>query len=181
MERRISTRRYAVLSAYILRHEVRTTFHDDDYEHDKWVATVGQSMLRGWMQHEEMVILNSCKEPRNRASLIWSWIGVLIGQTFSDLTQKGQPPVAAQLTKLALAAMCALSDVKTSVSYQIPLSYVHTVAILVHVNNILLAVLTGVATASQAQRAVDSDSALEGEASRAVKEDYARSVQRMIV
>merc|ERR1719387_1453895 len=133
------------------------------------------------MQHEEMVILNSCSETRHRSDLIWSWIGVLIGQTFSDLNQKGQPPVAAQLTKLALAAMCALSNVKTSVSYQIPLSYVHTVAMLVHVNNILLAVLTGVATATQAQRAVDSDSALEGDASRAVKQDFARSVQRMIV
>merc|ERR1719443_1913960 len=124
-------------------------FQPDEHEQEKWVTTVGQSMLRGWMQHEEMVILNSCKEPRNRASLIWSWIGVLIGETFTDLNQKGQPPVAAQLTKLALAAMCALSNVKTSVSYQIPLS-----------------VLVGVATASQAQRAVDSDSALEGDASR---------------
>merc|ERR1719235_1823202 len=156
-------------------------FHPDEHEHDKWVATVGQSMLRGWMNHDEMVILNNSPEKRNRASLIWSWIGVLIGQTFSDLNQKGQPPVAAQLTKLALAAMCALSNVKTSVSYQIPLSYVHTVSILVHTNNILLAVLTGVATASQAQRAVDSDSALDGDASRAVKEDFARSIQRMIV
>merc|ERR1719388_692035 len=181
VDRRQTTRRYAVLSSYILRHEVRTMFHSDKHEADKWVSTVGQCMLRGWMQHEEMVILNSCTEPRNRASLIWSWIGVLIGQTFSDLNQKGQPPVAAQLTKLALSAMCALSQVKTSVSYQIPLSYVHTVAILVHVNNILLAVLTGVATATQAQRAVESDSALEGDASRAVKQDFARSVQRMIV
>merc|ERR1719263_225775 len=133
------------------------------------------------MQHEEMVILNSCSEPRNRASLIWSWIGVLVGDTFKDLTQKGQPPVAAQLTKLALSAMCALSNVKTSVSYQIPLSYVHTVAVLVHVNNILLSILTGIATASQAQRAVDSEEALDGHASRAVKEDFARSIQRMIV
>lgn len=181
MERRVSTRRYAVLSAYILRHEVRTMFQSDEHEHDKWVTTVGQSMLRGWMQHDEMVILNGCKEPRNRAILIWSWIGVLIGETFSDLTQKGQPPVAAQLTKLALSAMCALSNVKTSVSYQIPLSYVHTVAILVHTNNILLSILTGVATASQAQRAVDTDSALEGDASRAVKQDFARSIQRMVV
>merc|ERR1719159_1348519 len=180
-DRRVTTRRYAVLSAYILRHEVRTMFQGDEHEREKWVSTVGQSMLRGWMQHEEMVILNSCAEPRNRATLIWSWIGVLIRQTFSDLTEKGQPPVAAQLTKLALAAMCALSKVKTSVSYQIPLSYVHTVAVLVHTNNILLAVLTGVATASQAQRAVESDSALEGDASRAVKQDFARSIQRMIV
>merc|ERR1719263_1453687 len=133
------------------------------------------------MQHEEMVILNSCSDVRNRANLIWSWIGVLVGQTFASLTEKGQPPVAAQLTKLALSAMCALSNVKTSVSYQIPLSYVHTVAILVHVNNILLSVLTGVAAASQAQRAVDSDSALEGDASRAEKQDFARSIQRMIV
>merc|ERR1719426_224012 len=156
-------------------------FHDDEHEKEKWVTTVGQSMLRGWMQHEEMVILDNCSEPRNRASLIWSWIGVLVGQTFASLPEKGQPPVAAQLTKLALAAMCALSNVKTSVSYQIPLSYVHTVAILVHVNNILLSVLTGVATASQAHRAVESDAALEGDASRAVKEDYARSIQRMVV
>merc|ERR1719182_884501 len=156
-------------------------FHDDEHEKDKWVTTVGQCMLRGWMQHEEMVILNSCTEPRNRAGLIWSWIGVLVGDTFRDLTQKGQPPVAAQLTKLALSAMCALSNVKTSVSYQIPLSYVHTVSILVYTNNILLAILTGVATASQAQRAVDTDSALEGDASRAVKQDFARSIQRMVV
>merc|ERR1719197_1620579 len=148
-------------------------FHDDEHEQEKWVTTVGQSMLRGWMQHEEMVILNNCTEPRNRASLIWSWIGVLVGDTFRDLTQKGQPPVAAQLTKLALSAMCALSNVKTSVSYQIPISYVHTVAILVHINNILLAVLTGVATASQAQRAVDSEEALDGGAPRDVKQDFA--------
>jgi hypothetical protein len=181
LERRATTRRYAVLSAYILRHEVRTMFQSDEHEQEKWVTTVGQSMLRGWMLHEEMVILNNCSEPRNRASLIWSWIGVLVGQTFASLTEKGQPPVAAQLTKLALAAMCALSNVKTSVSYQIPLSYVHTVAVLVHVNNILLAVLIGVSTASQAQRAVESDSALEGDASRAVKQDFARSIQRMIV
>merc|ERR1719327_1757712 len=138
-------------------------------------------MLRGWMNHDEMVILNNSPEKRNRASMIWSWIGVLVGQTFSDLNQKGHQPVAAQLTKLALAAMCALSNVKTSVSYQIPLSYVHTVAVLVHTNNILLAVLIGVSTASQAQRAVESDSALEGDASRAVKQDFARSIQRMIV
>jgi len=181
VDRRRTTRRYAVLSAYILRHEVRTMFQAEEFEEEKWVTTVGQSMLRGWMNHQEMVILNSCREHRERASLIWSWIGVLVGDTFKDLTQKGQPPVAAQLTKLALSAMCALSQVKTSVSYQIPLSYVHTVAVLVHVNNILLAVLTGVATASQAHRAVESDAALEGDASRAVKEDYARSIQRMVV
>jgi hypothetical protein len=180
-ERKGTTRRYAVLSAYVLRHEVRTMFHEDEFEQDKWVTTVGQSMLRGWMNHDEMVILNNSPEKRNRASMIWSWIGVLVGQTFSDLNQKGHQPVAAQLTKLALAAMCALSNVKTSVSYQIPLSYVHTVAILVHTNNILLSVLVGVATASQAQRAVDSDSALEGDASRGDKKDFARSIQRMIV
>ena len=46
---------------------------------------------------------------------------MLVGDTFKDLTQKGQPPVAAQLTKLALSAMCALSQVKTSVSYQVGL------------------------------------------------------------
>jgi hypothetical protein len=156
-------------------------FHPDEHEQDKWVSTVGQSMLRGWMQHEEMVILDGCTEHRHRASLIWSWIGVLVGETFTDLTSKGEPPVAAQLTKLALSAMCELSNVKTSVSYQIPLSYVHTVALLVHVNNILLSVLTGIATASQAQRAVDSDSALDGGASREDKQDFARSIQRMIV
>jgi hypothetical protein len=180
-DRRMTTRRYAVLSSYVLRHEVRTMFHPDEYEKEKWVTVVGQSMLRGWMQQEEMVILNSCSDVRNRANLIWSWIGVLVGQTFSDLTKGGQQPVAAQLTKLALSAMCALSNVKTTVSYQIPLSYVHTVALLVHVNNILISVITGIAGASQAQRAVDSDSALEGDASRAVKQDFARSVQRMIV
>lgn len=180
-ERKGTTRRYAVLSAYVLRHEVRTMFHEDEFEQEKWVTTVGQSMLRGWMKDDEMVILNNSPEKRNRASMIWSWIGVLVGQTFSDLNQKGHQPVAAQLTKLALSAMCALSNVKTSVSYQIPLSYVHTVAILVHTNNILLSVLVGVATASQAQRAVDSDSALEGDASRGDKKDFARSIQRMIV
>jgi hypothetical protein len=157
-------------------------FSSPQHEIDTWTSTVGQAMIRGWLTHEELQILNSkAVKPAHRAVMIWTWIGSLVGESIADCIKGGQPPVGGKLDQLSGNAIRATNKVKGSVAHQIPLLYVHTVAVLVHFNNILLAVATGVLMGSQTQRAVSTDVAVSSNVGREEEGDFVRSVQSVIV
>merc|ERR1719440_874263 len=72
---------------------------------------------------------------------VWAWIGYHIG------TLKLPPPVQTGVAATGSAALACIKDIKTSVMLQMPLMYTHMLAFLVHLNNAMLAVATGVSTA----------------------------------
>merc|ERR1719214_520373 len=74
----------------------------------------------------------------DHAGLLWIWIGSLIGR----MAQDGEiPPMASptygRIMNLAQEAHNGIRNVKASVCVQTPFVYVHMLASLVHINNLI--------------------------------------------
>jgi len=160
-ERVATTRRYCLLSSALLRFELRTMWEKDAATVEKaWVATVKLCRERAWLSAAEEPRLLA-GHPEHRAEMVWSWIGSVLAAQITELTKAGAPPTAARVTALAAGCMHFLHKTKASVAFQIPLTYTHTVATLVHVNNIVLAFTSGMVLAISIQAAHRYDHALE--------------------
>jgi len=77
---------------------------------------------------------------------MWVWVGSLIGRMALDGDVPPMPsPTYGRIMNLAQAAQGGLRQVRTSIVVQMPFVYVHTLACLVHLNCILLAMTMGLA------------------------------------
>merc|ERR1719271_1747045 len=161
LERVATGRRYCLLSPALLRFELRTMWEKDGAAvNAAWAKTVQLCRERVWLSGQgESLLEHGTQE--HRAEMVWSWIGSVLAAQINDLTAAGAPPAAARVTALAAGCMHFLHKTKTSVAFQIPLTYTHTVATLVHVNNVVLAFTSGMVLAISIQAAQRYDHALE--------------------
>jgi len=99
----------------------------------------GDTMLL--LQHEEDVL----RLTRDPPGMMWMWVAALIGR----LAQDGWiPPMASptygRIMNLCQTAHGGIRQVRAAISVQAPLTYTHMLATLVHINNILSAVMFGI-------------------------------------
>jgi len=186
-ERVATVRRYCLLSSALLRYELRTMWERDAATLDKaWAKTVQLCRERAWLSAEEEPRLLAGHQ-EHRAEMVWSWIGSVLAAQIADLTKAGAPPAAARVTALAAGCMHFLHKTKASVGFQIPLTYTHTVATLVHVNNLVLAFTSGMVLAISIQAAHRYDHAMEhgetpgGKEIENRREGFAVSVQTFLM
>jgi len=112
-------------------------------EQAEHIAAMWQDMQEGpfRLTEAEVQILGTKRQP---SSLIWVWAGSLLGR----MAQEGEIPPMPSPTFGSLVADCqtaqdSLRSVENEVSVQTPFIYVHTLAIVVHCNNILAAITFG--------------------------------------
>jgi predicted membrane chloride channel (bestrophin family) len=140
--------RYGVLSAHFLVHELRCRKLAPDK-----VPAANSAM---WQYLESGPSEYTRLEPGEREILeqlsdrpgqMWVWVGSLIGRMALDGDVPPMPsPTYGRIMNLAQAAQGGLRQVRTSIVVQMPFVYVHTLACLVHLNCLLLAISLGLAT-----------------------------------
>lgn len=139
--------RYGVLSAYFLVHELRCRKLPADKQLEANAAM--------WRYLESSPSEFTRLEPGERQILepisdkpgqMWVWVGSLIGRMALDGDVPPMPsPTYGRIMNLAQAAQGGLRQVRTAIVVQMPFVYVHTLACLVHLNCMLLAVSLGLA------------------------------------
>lgn len=78
----------------------------------------------------------------DRSLGVWNWVGVLLAET-PNLA----PPLKTNLVGMGLGAVDAIKQLKHQVVMQLPIMYSHMLALLVHVNNGMLSIATGISVA----------------------------------
>lgn len=138
--------RYGVVSGRLLAFDLtRERLPEEDRsaaQRDIWetLQTSGHEEIATLMP-DEVEMLMDMEDP---ASLLWIWVSSYVGR----LSQDGhipsmQSPTYCSIVALLLRAQDGIRNVRTSISVQTPFIYVHTLATVVHINNILAAVTFG--------------------------------------
>jgi len=132
--------RYGLLSCEFLVLELHMRsipMQDRKDEANKLWANPELTGLHAW---EQEVIKEVFVEQNRVSSQIWIWVASLIGR----MAQDGDvPPMASptygRIMNLAQDAQEGIRTVRVSMTVQMPFIYVHTLAFLVHMNNICAA------------------------------------------
>jgi hypothetical protein len=98
------------------------------------------------LDHEEIEIIKKMGDP---ASMMWIWVASLIGRMAMDgWIPPMQSPTYGFIMVVVEKAQSAIRSVRQSVLVQAPFIYVHLLASLVHVNNIVNAISFGIVLGS---------------------------------
>jgi len=145
--------RYGLLSAVLLSAELKCkALESEDMEafmNKFWKSlqpTGRKEQGHAWLLPREMDKLKRIEEP---ASLLWIWVASLVGRMAQDGDIPAMPtPTYGRIMNLAQAAHGGIRQVKASISVMAPFIYVHMLASLVHINNIINAISFGIAMGS---------------------------------
>lgn len=94
----------------------------------------------------------------NTSLVVWSWIGESIKNLKAEMAEEGTPllpPMFIRLMSTCQDTMTKIEQLKMNIVVQVPMLYAHLLAFLVHLNNILMAVLTGFTMGSAAAEISD--------------------------
>jgi len=105
-------------------------------------ARIDPSGKTNILNEREIEVLRTVHDPSH---ILWTWVGVLLG----GLAQDGwippmNSPTYGRIMNICQTAHAAIREVKLSITVQAPLTYCHSLAMLVHINNILSAVTMGI-------------------------------------
>jgi hypothetical protein len=140
-EYRQTIQRLAVMSCYLLEIEVSGFYSDEDLNEERWVNTQQYLLDEGLATRDELKCFENISVA-DRSMGVWSWIGVLLAET-PNLA----PPLKTNLVGMGVGAVDAIKRLKQQVVLQLPIMYSHMLALLVHVNNGMLAIATGISVA----------------------------------
>jgi len=138
--------RYGVLSAKFLIQDLRAIQMSDEKKKESaelmWRQLSASNKAYSVKAEEKAII----EHLQDKPGQMWMWVGSLIGRMALDGDVPAMAtPTYGRIMNLAQEAQHGLRQVRTSIIVQMPFVYVHTLAVLVHVNSILLAVNMGLA------------------------------------
>lgn len=145
-----SLKRRCILACYILEAEMHTGLGVEDVDcAEYWDAMFSFLTAEKLLSSEEETSLRTdhCakhlgKHHGARSSLVWAWIGRTISVI---LYEPGVlAPMCVRLVALCHTAMTKAEELKIHGAVQVPFSYSYLLAVLVHSNNVLLAVSSGI-------------------------------------
>lgn len=151
--------RLCVASCYILNHEVHTAQMTEQKHRDRrWKAGMD------WLEEHKYLTTAERKELNQdydeevtqdlgiRSTAVWTWIGEMMTQVKNEKNDQGAPqvppPMHVRLLFLCHDCMAQVEELKTNLTVQLPFTYAHMLAVLVHIANILLAVSCGLSLGS---------------------------------
>jgi hypothetical protein len=132
--------RLCIMSCYLLEIEIAGFYTSDDENKKRWNAVEEFLENEGLASKEELELLTKV-EDGDRSMAVWTWIGGILG------TLDVPPPLKTTAVKYGHAAIGSIKSVKFYVTMQLPFMYSHMLALLVHANNIALAIASGIAIA----------------------------------
>jgi len=131
--------RFGILSAWLLHFSLDLDGNDPDVIHHMLERV---ESVRPWLiePHEKPMLLRQ----KESYALLWTWVASLIGR----MSQDGEiPPMASptygRILNIVQRAYGSIRDVRALHLVKVPFIYIHTLAILVHVNNVLNAIAFG--------------------------------------
>lgn len=141
--------RKCVLACYILEAEMRTDLGSKaaDWK-EQWDATWNSLRESELLTAEEEEVLRKNFtglldiEMGSHSMLVWSWIGQVITKV------KQEPgvlvPMYIRLVSACNTCLGLVDKLKTCVQVQVPFTYAYLLSMIVHLNNVLLAVCSGI-------------------------------------
>lgn len=148
-ELRCTIEHYCVASSYLVNVEVRNA-QVVDKKHRLDV----RSMLR-WLGRQELLdddeirqLQNGSKAHLGKSRAIWSWIAELVSHPIVEEGIEVKPPLLARTIILCQGCITEIENLKVNITMQTPFMYAQLLAVLVHVNNYILAVCCGMAIGS---------------------------------
>jgi len=139
--------RYGILSAWLLHLSLNIDSDDGDPSDEQ-----SEKITKVWQKLEEFrpqLVRPEEKEQlmphKESYALLWTWVASLIGR----MSQDGEiPPMASptygRILNIVQQAYGSIRNVRALQMVRAPFIYIHTLCILVHVNNILNAISLGV-------------------------------------
>mmetsp|Transcript_41666 Transcript_41666/g.107839 ORF Transcript_41666/g.107839 Transcript_41666/m.107839 type:complete len:441 (-) Transcript_41666:114-1436(-) len=146
MEREVMLTRYGCLSSWLLHYELILQ--------SRCIAKEDQlvEMQKVWDHHlpvdhpglclpEEQALLQQCEFP---SQMVWTWVASLVGRMAQDGDIPAMPtPTYGRILNIVSEAHGGIRGVRAAVCVQAPYIYIHTLAVLVHFNNVINAVAFG--------------------------------------
>jgi len=157
-DRRTQIARYGVISAYLLYMELKIGVMSDEEKAMEATRKMWNDMTAGSFAVDKqmkkyMILLPDEEEMLLRvddpAAVIWVWVASLVGR----LAQDGEiPPMASptygRIMAHAESAHHGIRNIKASIQVRAPFIYVHMLASIVHINNVVNAVTFGITIGS---------------------------------
>jgi len=159
--------RYGILSAWLLHLSLNTSSQNAESQELQESESSLQKMWRSLEQARPHLVLPQEKERllhhQECYGLLWTWVASLIGR----MSQDGEiPPMASptygRIIEIIETAYGSIRDVREMHEVKAPFIYIHTLAVLVHVNNILNAVGFGLMLGMASQVAFGEDNETQG-------------------
>lgn len=141
--------KYCVASGYILNVEVRNAQIVDRTQHENIDSVMDWLVRKGFLTNDEVSQLGTdsgsvlCK---TRA--VWSWIGELVSHPVVEEGFVVLAPLLVRTVVLCQACITEVENLKMNITMQTPFMYAQLLAILVHVNNLILSVCCGMSIGS---------------------------------
>lgn len=145
--------RNTICSCYILNEEVHTAqLNNPDLRRKRWQKVMTWLVEVNYLSEEERAEIEhdesdiDHQELGVRTTIMWTWIG----ETMSLVREEPgvAPPMYVRLLFLCHDCMSQIEELKTNLTVQLPFTYAHMLAVLVHLSNILLAISCGLAFGS---------------------------------
>jgi len=132
--------RFGILSAWLLHFSLDTPDTNDPDMIQHMIERVESVRPQLIEPHEKPMLLRH----KESYGLLWSWVASLIGRMSQDGEIPAMPtPTYGRILNIVQQAYGSIRDVRALHLIKTPFIYVHTLAILVHVNNILNAIAFG--------------------------------------
>lgn len=139
--------RLCIGACYILNEDMHAAavLQTREGSETRWRKKICWMTENGFLNHSEREELeakgSSLGQLGLHSQVIWSWIGEVI----TEVKQEPQltPPMYVKLIVLCHTCMSCQEDLQTNLMVQVPFSYAHLLAVLVHVVNIFFALASG--------------------------------------
>jgi len=141
---------YCIASGYILNVEVKNVQKVDK----KHLHVEIQGLYRwlednGFLSAEDVLQLGtSTNLPLSHTRAVWSWIGELVSHPVIEGGGSVLPPLLVRTIMLCQSCISEIENLKMNITMQTPFMYAQLLAILVHMNNIILSFSCGMALGS---------------------------------
>lgn len=140
--------RYGVLAVNLLSYEVQLMYMPREQVVDKWKEAFGELQKRQLFKGKERDMLESAllAGAVDISQLVIIWVESYIAKLSIDGYIPAMPtPTYGRMMQVSVSeAQKGLRTIKQSVRVQTPFTYVHLLAVMVHVNNAMTAVMGGV-------------------------------------
>mmetsp|Transcript_5442 Transcript_5442/g.14705 ORF Transcript_5442/g.14705 Transcript_5442/m.14705 type:complete len:444 (-) Transcript_5442:41-1372(-) len=170
--------RYGVLSAWLL-HLQLVAMAKDDSDETKAMETVWVEIMTnhpGLCHPEEKELLMQAYEP---AQTVWTWVASLVGRMALDGDiPPMSTPTYGRILNIVQNAHSGIREVRAAVCVQAPFIYIHTLAVLVHFNNVINAISFGLTSGVSMAKFVHIPHDIS---ERHQERMYAREAQNLII
>lgn len=162
---------YCIASGYILNVEVRNTQMVDERQHVELHSVYQWLVAQGLITEDDVLQIGSSSNlPLSNTRALWSWIGELVSHPVTEDGGTVLPPLLVRTIMLCQSCISEIENLKMNITMQTPFMYAQLLAILVHVNNIILSLSCGMALGSSLNEIRRRTEQLAGERDTARRE-----------